>query len=167
MRLSQAIETYIAYKRSLGMGFRGEAVRLRAFVKCVNDGDIGRVRPRAVRRFLDGNGPVTSFWFAKYHTLSAFYRYAVARHYVRTSPLPRSRPQQPEKFLPYIYTNEDMRKLIDAADSRHRYVWLLTPDTIRTLLLLLYGTGLRISEALRLNIGDFDRDSGVLTIRGD
>jgi len=56
-----------------------------------------------------------------------------------------------------------MRKLIDAADSRidtrgflHQY--------IRTLLLLLYGTGLRISEALRLNIEDFDRNSGVLTI---
>jgi len=58
-----------------------------------------------------------------------------------------------------------MRKLIDAADSRHRYTWFLTPNTIRTLLLLLYGTGLRISEALRLNIEDFDRNSGVLTIR--
>jgi site-specific recombinase XerD len=58
-----------------------------------------------------------------------------------------------------------MRKLIDAADSRHRFVWLLTPDTVRTLLLLLYGTGLRISEALSLNLGDFDHDSAVLTIR--
>lgn len=165
MRLSQAIETYIAYKRSLGMGFRGEAVRLRAFVKSVGDGDMRRVRPRAVRCYLDGRGPVTSFWFAKYHTLAGFYRYALARHYVQRSPLPRSRPQPPEKFQPYIYTNDDMRKLIDAADSRHRYVWLLTPDTVRTLLLLLYGTGLRISEALRLNVEDFDRDSGVLTIR--
>jgi site-specific recombinase XerD len=165
MKLSKAIEAYVAYKRSLGMSFRGEAVRLRAFVKSVGDGDLGRVRPPAVRRYLDGNGRVTSFWFAKYHTLSAFYRYAVARHYVAKSPLPRSRPQPPEKFQPYIYSNDDMRKLIDAADSRHRYVWLLTPDTVRTLLLLLYGTGLRISEALRLNLKDFDHSSAVLTIR--
>ena len=165
MKLSQAIEAYITHKRSLGMGFRGEAARLRAFVQSVGDGDMRQVRPRAVRRYLDGNGPVTSFWFAKYHTLTAFYRYAVARHYVQKSPLPRSRPQKPEKFQPYIYTNDDMRKLIDAADSRHRDVWLLKPDTVRTLLLLLYGAGLRISEALRLNLEDFDRDSGVLTIR--
>ena len=108
---------------------------------------------------------MTSFWFAKYHTLTAFYRYAIARHYVEKSPLPRSTPQEPEKFQPYIYTNDDMRKLIDAADSRHRSDWLLTPDTVRTLLLLLYGTGLRISEALHLNLEDFDRDAGVLTIR--
>lgn len=164
MKLSKAVETYVAYKRSLGMGFRGEAVRLRAFVKSVGDSDMQRVRPPAVRRYLDGNGQVTSFWFAKYHTLAAFYRYAVARRYVLKSPLPRNRPQQPEKFQPYIYTNDDMRRLIDAADSRHRYVWLLTPDTVRTLLLLLYGTGLRISEALRLNLMDFDRKSAVLTI---
>ena len=165
MKLSKAIEAYIAHKRSLGMSFRSDAVRLRAFVKSVGDGEIRQVRPQAVRRFLDGQGPVTSFWFSKYHSLTAFYRYAIARHYVEKSPLPRSTPQKPEKFLPYIYTNDDMKKLIDAADSRHRSDWLLTPDTVRTLLLLLYGTGLRISEALRLNLEDFDRDAGVLTIR--
>lgn len=165
MKLSQAIEAYIVYKRSLGAGFRGEAVRLRAFVESVGDGDMLRVRPQAVRRYIDGNGQVTSFWFTKYHTLAAFYRYAIARHYVRKSPLPPSKPQPPAKFEPYIYTNDDMRKLIDAADSRHRYDWLLTPDSVRTLLLLLYGSAMRIGETLSLNLEDFDCDSGVLTIR--
>ena len=165
MKLSKAIEAYIAHKRSLGMGFRSDAVRLRAFVKSVGDGEMRQVRPQAVRGYLDGQGPVTSFWFSKYHSLTAFYRYAIARHYVEKSPLPRSTPQKPEKFLPYIYTNDDMKKLIDAADSRHRSDWLLTPDTVRTLLLLLYGTGLRISEALQLNLEDFDHNTGVLTIR--
>jgi len=165
MRLSQAIEGYIAYKRSLGMGFRTEAVCLRAFIKTIGDVDLGEVQPLAVRRFLDGNGPLTAFWFYKYHSLSAFYRYATARGYVQKTPLPRSIPQRPPKFQPYIYTNDDVRKLIDAADSRYRRIWHATPDTIRTLLLLLYGTGLRIGEALQLNIEDFDRDSGVITIR--
>lgn len=165
MRLSQAIESYIAYKRSLGMGFRTEAVSLRAFIKAVGDVDLEAVQPLAVRRFLDGNGPLTAFWFSKYHSLSAFYRYATARGYVQKTPLPRSIPQRPAKFQPYIYTNDDVRKLIDAADSRYRHIWHVTPDTVRTLLLLLYGTGLRIGEALQLNIEDFDRDSGVLTIR--
>jgi integrase len=108
---------------------------------------------------------VTAHWFYKYQTLVTFYRYAQAHHYVQNIPLPRSKPQSPEKFQPYIYTNDDMRKLIDAADSRHRYTWFLSPNTVRTLLLLLYGTGLRIGEALRLNIEDLDRNSGVLTIR--
>jgi integrase/recombinase XerD len=165
MILSEAVEMYILHKRSLGMGFRGEAVRLRAFVQFIGDRDMRRMGPAPVRRFLDGTGPITSFWFVKYYTLNAFYRYALARDYVSRSPLPLTTPQKPETFDPYIYTNDDMQRLIDAADSRHRYVWLLEPHTIRTMLLLLYGTGLRISEALSLNLSDFDTEAGVLTIR--
>lgn len=165
MILSEAVEAYIVHKRSLGIGFRGEAVRLRAFVRAVGDRDMRRVGPAPVRRFLDGNGPVTSFWFVKYYTLNAFYRYALARGYVSKCPLPTSTPQKPERFQPYIFSNHDMQRLIDAADSRHRYVWLLEPHTVRTLLLLLYGTGLRISEALNLTLADFDLAAGVLTVR--
>ena len=38
--------------------------------------------------------------------------------------------------------------------------------TLRTLLLFLYGTGMRVGEALRLRLVDVDLDSGVITIRG-
>jgi integrase/recombinase XerD len=163
--LSQAVEQYILHKRSLGMGFRGEAVRLRAFVKAIGDCEMNLIEPAAVLRFLEGNGPLTTFWFSKYHALKAFYRYSVARDYCASCPLPLSVPQKPEAFQPYIYTNRDIERLIDAADSRHRHVWLLEPHTVRTLLLLLYGTGLRIGEALHLTLADFDTDTGVLTVR--
>jgi site-specific recombinase XerD len=165
MNLSKAVEGYIVHKRSLGMGFRSEAVRLHAFVKAVGNCDMRFIKPVQVRRYLDGTGPVTSFWFSKYHTLTAFFRYAIARGYCSKSPLPINVPVKPEKFQPYIYTNRDMKRLIEAADSRHRQVWLLEPATVRTLLLLLYGSGLRISEALHLRIADFDVEAGVLTIR--
>ena len=165
MRLFSVVESYIAHKRSLGMLFNSEAVRLRAYVKAMGDVDIRRVRPAAVRQFLYGVGPVTAYWFSKYHSLNSFYRYAIAHHHVSQSPLPLTKPQEPARFEPYIYTNQDMQRLIDAADSRHRFVWILDPHTVRTLLLLLYGTGLRISEALRLNLDDFDVENRVLTIR--
>src|SRR5713101_5664018 len=158
MRLSRVVETYIVHKRSLGMLFVSDAVRLHAYVNAMNDVHIRHIRPAAVRKFLDGAGPVTAFWFSKYHTLSSFYRYALARHYVSKNPLPLTKPREPPRFEPYIYTNQDVRRLIDAADSRHRYVWILDPQTVRALLVLLYGTGLRISEALRLNLGDFDEE---------
>jgi len=158
------VENYIAHKRSLGMLFNTDAVRLRAYVKAMGDIDIRRVRPAAVRQFLYGVGPVTAYWFSKYHSLNPFYRYAIAHHHVSKNPLPLTKPCEPARFEPYIYTNQDMQRLIDAADSRHRFVWILDPHTVRTLLLLLYGTGLRISEALRLNLDDFDVENRVLTI---
>jgi site-specific recombinase XerD len=158
------VESYIVHKRSLGILFNSDAVRLRAYVKAMGDIDIRRVRPAAVRQFLYGVGPVTAYWFSKYHSLNPFYRYAIAHHHVSRSPLPLTKPCEPARFEPYIYTNQDMQRLIDAADSRHRFVWILDPHTVRTLLLLLYGTGLRISEALRLNLDDFDVENRVLTI---
>ena len=164
MRLSSVVESYIAHKRSLGMLFNSDAVRLRAYVKAMGDVDIRRIRPDAVRQFLYGLGPVTAYWFSKYHSLNPFYRYAIAHHHVSKNPLPLTKPCEPARFEPYIYTNQDMQRLIDAVDSRHRFVWILDPHTVRTLLLLLYGTGLRISEALRLNLDDFDVENRVLTI---
>ena len=79
MNLSKAVEGYIVHKRSLGMAFRSEAVRLHAFVKAVGNCDMRFTKPVEVRQYLDGTGPVTYFWFSKYHTLTAFYRYAVVR----------------------------------------------------------------------------------------
>ena len=163
MIFSQAVEAYILDKRSLGMGFRSEAVRLRAFVQAIGDCDMRLVEHDSVQQFLDALIHYVIL-VSKYHTLKAFYRYAIAREDCSKCPLPLS-VQKPERFHPYIDTNRDIERLIDAADSRHRYVWLLEPHTVRTLLLLLYGSGLRISEALSLNLADFDVAAGVLTIR--
>ena len=41
----------------------------------------------------------------------------------------------------------------------------LSSSTCRTLLLLLYGTGLRIGEALSLDLADVDLDAGLLRVR--
>jgi hypothetical protein len=58
MILSEAVEAYIVHKRSLGMGFRGEAVRLRAFVRAVGDRDMRRVGPAPVAGSLKVPGPL-------------------------------------------------------------------------------------------------------------
>jgi site-specific recombinase XerD len=164
MRLQKAVEEYIEHKRSLGMIFRSQAVILRAFAKAQGDIDIQEVSGHDTRKFLDGNGPVTHSWFGKYGTLRGFYRFSLARHYIVQIPLQSSRPRPPEEFEPYIYTTQDMRRLLDAA-QRKREGWLLEPHTLRMLLLLLYGTGLRISEAVRLSLADLDLSAGVFTIR--
>jgi integrase len=66
---------------------------------------------------------------------------------------------------PHIYAVQEVKRLIDAADSRHADDWLLGPHTARTLILLLYGTGLRIGEATRLKLSEVDFDEQVITVR--
>jgi integrase/recombinase XerD len=58
-----------------------------------------------------------------------------------------------------------MRALLTAVDARYEEDWLVRPQTVRTLLLLLYATGLRISEALALTMADVDLHEAILTIR--
>jgi integrase len=56
-----------------------------------------------------------------------------------------------------------MKRLLAATADRERCN--LSSLACRTLLLLLYGTGLRIGEAVGLNLADVDLDSGILCIR--
>jgi site-specific recombinase XerD len=60
-------------------------------------------------------------------------------------------------YKPYIYTLNDIQALMNAT-ARLTPTDSLRPHTSRTLLGLLYATGIRIGEALALNIEDFYRD---------
>src|SRR5215469_12945736 len=165
MKTERAIAEFIDYKRSLGRRYASRAIILRAFARVAGGSDIRKVTPDIVRKFIDGRGPVTNAWFARFSTLNCLFRYALSRNYIADSPLPKLKPPRPVEFRPYIYSAADVKKLLDAAESRHRSSWRLAPRTIRVLLLLLYGTGLRISEAVALKIADVDLKALILTIR--
>jgi len=163
VKLAQAVAAYVASKQSFGMRFATEARTLKSFCRALGEVDIDQIEAQQVRVFLDGNGPVTRFWHRKLDVLRGFYRFAVARGYVTASPLPTTVPQLPPPFIPYIYSRDEVRRLIAATTTReHRNLSALT---CRTLLLLLYATGLRISEALGLDIADVDLEAGLLRIR--
>jgi site-specific recombinase XerD len=166
VKLSKLIHDHVSNKQAAGMSYRTQSVRLKAFLKHVGDLDIGEVTPKQVRSYLDGSGgPVTSAWFCKHQALRSFFRFAIDRNYVKQSPLPKILPKCPERMSPYIYAVDEVKRLIDAADSRHADDWLLDPHTARTLILLLYGTGLRIGEATRLKLSEVDFEEQVITVR--
>ena len=96
MKLGSTIQEYIDYKRSLGMDFRTDATRLRAFLRQTGDVEIDSISDENVQAYLKGRGgPVTSFWFNKYHALDRFFRYAVGRpHLGHRPPLPTTQPKR-------------------------------------------------------------------------
>ena len=164
MKLSDAVAGYVGHKQSMGMRFRTEARILRSFCRASGDVTMQEVTASQVLAFLAGTGPVTRFWERKHSALAGFYKYAVGRGHADLSPLPRTVPQPLKAFVPHIYSREELHRLLDAVATTDHPRCRIDPDTHRTLLLLLYGAGLRISEALALTLADVDLDSGILRV---
>jgi integrase/recombinase XerD len=165
MKLSAVITQYIKFKRELGMGFRSQAETLEAFSRAVGHRDIRHVPSTTVAAFIAGSGPPTSAWLQRYYVLRSFYRYAISRGFVATAPLPTTFPKILSSQPPYLYTMQDLRRLLAATAILRtpRTPW--RPSQFRVLLLLLYGTGLRISEALSLTLRDVKLNERLIAVR--
>jgi integrase/recombinase XerD len=164
MKLSALVAQYVAYKQSMGMRFHTEARTLRSFCRAVGNIAVAEVAADRVQAYIAGAGPVTRFWHRKHEALRGFYRFAMARGYAASSPLPKMVPQPPH-FVPHIFSREELQRLLDATTCCENPLCKLQPYTCRMLILLLYAVGLRISEALSLRLTNVDLTAGVLTIR--
>jgi integrase/recombinase XerD len=164
MKLSALATQYVAYKQSMGMRFHTEARTLRSFCRAMGEISVAEIAPGRVQAYIAGAGPVTRFWHRKHEVLRGFYRFAMARGYVASSPLPKIVPKPPH-FVPHIFSHEELQRLLDATACCEGPRSKLQPYTCRMLILLLYGAGLRISEALSLKLTNVDLTAGILTIR--
>jgi site-specific recombinase XerD len=164
MMLSVLAAQYVAHKQSMGMRFHTEARTLQSFCRTMGDILVAEIAVDRVQAFIAGAGPVTRFWHRKHEVLRGFYRFAMARGYAASSPLPRIIPKPPQ-FVPYIFSQEEIQRLLDATACCENPRSKLQPYTLRMLLLLLYGAGLRIGEALFLTLANVDLPAGILTIR--
>jgi site-specific recombinase XerD len=164
MKLSALAVQYVAYKQSMGMRFHTEARTLRSFCRAMGDIAVAEIAASRVEAYIAGAGPVTRFWHRKHEVLRGFYRFAMARGYAASSPLPKIVPKPPH-FVPHIFSHDELQRLLDATACCEASRCKLQPYTCRMLILLLYGTGMRISEALSLRLTNVDLTAGVLTIR--
>ena len=165
MKLHDIVEAYIDYKHSLGMRFRSQAAVLQAFKRAMGNIAIAEVKPESVLAFIAGTGPITARWIENHRVLGGFYRYAVGRGFATLSPLPTDTPRPPTQLTPYIYTVDELKRLLAATEILQTPLSPLLALTMRTLFLLLYGTGMRIGEALSLTLQDVDLENRVLMVR--
>lgn len=66
---------------------------------------------------------------------------------------------------PYIYSQAEIRRLLDIAREYPSPRAPLRPPSLYTMLVLAYCAGLRLGEISRLNLGDVDLQSGTITVR--
>ena len=148
MSPNEVIDAYIAMKTSLGMNFASARQMLMQFSREIGNPPIGEVQAEAVVAFLRGRGALNATWGLKYRILAGFYKFAITRGYVNSSPLPATVPKLPPQQSPYIYSIDELRRLIEATSVVHVKRTPLQAPMYRMLLILLYGSGLRVGEAL-------------------
>ena len=165
MKLIDVVTAYITVQRSLGFRFKSSDRLLRYFAREMGDICIADVRPDAVVLFLQGAGALTATWRLKYNVLSGLYRFAVSRGYSATCPLPTNVPKLPPSQTPYVYSPAELCRLIEATPLLYNYRSRQQASMYRTLILLLYGSGMRIGEVLRLTMRDVDAFDGIITVR--
>jgi integrase/recombinase XerD len=166
MKLPDLISAYLTYRRALGARMKGEAFMLHAFCKSVAGQSPSALTTDQVRAYLH-HGSVSPQTVAKrYRALGGFYRYLSTRHNIHPPALPRAPKSHTTTFVPYIYSHEEIRRLLRGTPvACQNPLALLDEDTLRTVLLLLYGAGLRLGEAIRLDGGDVDLREAVITVR--
>jgi integrase/recombinase XerD len=75
-------------------------------------------------------------------------------------------PPPSQTVAPYIFSEAEVAQLMRAASGLQRPTYSpLRPEVVRLAIVLLYTTGLRIGELLRLLVGDFDPRERTLLVR--
>jgi site-specific recombinase XerD len=163
--LRQAIDNYIALRRSLGFKLCGMADDLRNFVSFVEQKAAPYVTTKlAMEWAMQSAGLKPSEWAQRLSSVRVF-----ARHWHATDPRTEIPPTgllpfRPQRARPYLYSELEIQKLLSAALKLSPSQGL-RPWTYHCLFGLLAVAGLRISEALKLEQADVDLCEGILTIR--
>lgn len=81
-------------------------------------------------------------------------------------PDPSQFPPPPPRPRPYVFSEDEIARLLRAADALRRYRFSpLHRQVARLALVLLYTSGLRRGEIVRLTLGDYDPVEHVLLVR--
>lgn len=160
------VEAYLATRRQLGFQLRIEGGELLRFARYADaSGHRGPVTVELALRWAQTAATSTRLYRARrIETVRCF-----ARHQALLEPateIPPARILGPahRRTQPHIYSQDEMAQLLALA-ARLPSRKALRAKTYVSLLSLLACTGLRISEALRLQLIDVDLEAGVLTIR--
>ena len=157
--LSAAVERYIALHRAVGYRFRDESTLLRLFARhAARRGDEVVRSQTALEWAADARSAGARR--RRLHVVRRFARRMCAEDPRHELPPPDAFGPVPPRRTPYIFALSAIRELLDGAAALGPR-GSLRPKTYATLLGLLACTGLRISEAIALQLGDIT-DAGLV-----
>ncbi len=161
--LRRALADYLALRRSLGFKLQWARERISAFLDHLEQAGSPVITIALAVEWATLPEGVTATWWANRLTLvRGFARYAHSLDPQNEVPPVDLIPISTRRKPVYLYSEEDMQTLLDAARE------LMGPfraRTYSTLIALLAVTGMRVGEAIALDRCDVDGRDALLTIR--
>lgn len=162
------IKEYVELKQSMGLWFKTEAENLRRFDRlCVERNiQVAELKDELISEWIcPRQGERENTRAARISALKGFVSFLNSKGAQIKWPHVYQRWQEKSQFVPYIFTHEEVARILHVADSQRipahgSQFHLIFPAILR----VLYGTGLRISEALNLKCEDVDLVKGHLTV---
>ncbi len=165
--LKRDAQEFLRFKRAMGISYRRAEFALDSFVRFVTkhwgeqatvplDGAVTRwaARRSGCKAVTVGN---------EFGVIRQLCLYRRRRDPTGFVPEHAVAPVKESVFLPYIFTEDEVRRLLAAATAHEgRFIW---GGMLRPFILVLYCTGVRLGEAVRLQRSDVVLEQATLMIR--
>lgn len=164
--LGQAIQDYLDLRRSLGFKLRNAGICLAKFAAFLEARGAAHITTALALEWIQQRPSAQpDTWAQQLGHIRGFARHHRASDPQTEIPPPGLLPFHPKRARPYLYSEEEIARLLRCALELPS-AGGLRPWTYHCLLGLLSVTGMRIGEAIRLQFDDVDLQAGLLTIRG-
>ena len=168
--MSNAIQEYITYlhdfrkiSHNTEVSYKRDLKKAEEYFEEQNVPDITKATETNLNSYLlylerDHMSPATVS--RNIASLRSFYQYLLRMHRIEDDPSVSLKSPKVEKKVPEILTVEEVQKLLEQPNTQ-------TDKGIRdeTMLLILYSTGIRVSELVNLRVKDLNLEVGYLTCR--
>lgn len=168
---SQA-QAYIELQRAAGKKYRSEELALIEFNRFISELSIDSSRavtPGIVQEWIDGMNCTQQCCRGKAFVLRRFFHHLVSLGSIDNNPVADRIIDKigipGRSCKPYIFEKEQIEEILcRARELPANSQFLLKPQTMFTVISILYTLGFRISEALKLRIKDIDVDQDTVYI---
>lgn len=161
--LEKKLADYLALRRALGYKLARPSIHLRQFVAWMDElGEQWVTIDRALQWATLPAEADPGYWADRLSAVRSFARHLHALDLANEVPPPDLLRYPSRRLTPYLYSDEEIAALMAAAGRLGNPRLALT---YRTVIGLLTATGMRVGEAIALNVADIHWEHRLLLIR--
>ena len=164
--LRTGVSEYLELRRSLGFRLKKDERLLLDFADFMDRRHAARITVKlAVEWAQQPESTDQNYLAGRLRAVRSFTRYRILTDPRTEIPPTDILPRRRSTFQPHIFSEDEITRVLAASLQRRRGAKPISRWSRYTIFGLLSATGMRVSEAVNLDLEDVDLDQGVLTIR--